>query len=449
MQFYDVNGVKVYLDHRESPMMNERVKGNYRTNFINYIKNNLKKSNVFVDIGATTGYFGLLAAKTCEKVYFVEPHPDNIANLKKSIEENNFKNCEIIEAAALDFNGDTTLYIGAKSGWHSVVKKSEETLKIKAVRLDSLIKEKNLIVKISAQGSNLTALKGLEDVVNNINVILTDNSVADEIDRLLSGFTRTTGRDIVYHRDNTPISLEKIELKDHKIKTAPKKLKKYYNNEKLYYIFGLQRTGTNFLESIIKRNFDLRKKNANKGLWKHSVSVHSGMTNGPIVILRKHPYTWIESIAFRNNVDWEKTQKRFPALESSNNPNNIIGPRNYNLENLAKTYHAFYRNWILDLPDEYRQNAFIINYEDMLNEKKRNAILLEFANRFNIEKPRNWIIPNAGTVSQSKDYTKDMEKYYVSNKPKHLKQKHLEIIDGIITKDFIESLDKLTTIPIL
>lgn len=449
MNFYDINGVKIYLDRKESPMMNERVKGNYRTNFINYIKGDLNKDDVFVDIGATTGYFGLLAAKTCKKVYFVEPHPDNVERLKKSIAENKFTNCEVIEAAALDYDGTVDLYIGAKSGWHSVKKKTENTIKVKAIRLDNVIKEQNLIVKISSQGSNLEALKGFEDVINTIKVILTDNSITDEIDKLLSGFTRTNGRDIIYHRDNTPIKLQKVDVPTVQKKTKTKAVKKYYDREKVYYLFGLQRTGTNFLESIIKRNFDLRKKNASKGNWKHSVTVHEGIGNTPIVILRKHPYTWVESIAFRNSVDWEKTQKRFPALESTNDPNNVIGPRNYNLENLAKTYHAFYRNWVLELPEEYRKHAFVINYEDMLSEQKRNSILLQFSDTFNLERPRNWIIPSAGTVSQSRDYTQDMEKYYVNVKPKHLKEKHLAIIDKVITKEFINELDKNTITPVL
>ena len=55
---------------------------------------------VFVDVGANIGYYSLLMAKICKKVYAIEPDAECFEILKKNVEENNLKNVVLLKMAA-------------------------------------------------------------------------------------------------------------------------------------------------------------------------------------------------------------------------------------------------------------------------------------------------------------------------------------------------------------
>ena len=54
----------------------------------------LKKGDIFIDVGANEGMFGILAGKLVGhtgKVYCIEPLPRNISILKKNVSENKYE----------------------------------------------------------------------------------------------------------------------------------------------------------------------------------------------------------------------------------------------------------------------------------------------------------------------------------------------------------------------
>jgi hypothetical protein len=63
------------------------------------------------------------------------------------------------------------------------------------------------------------------------------------------------------------------------------------------YIFGLQRSGTNFLKSLVEdqgyRMLNWRKKNTK--FWKHTHGINTNY-EGLVLYVVKHPNKWIESI---------------------------------------------------------------------------------------------------------------------------------------------------------
>lgn len=197
----------------------------------------------------------------------------------------------------------------------------------------------------------------------------------------------------------------------------------------------------------MSKNFNASKLNgqagvANGSTWKHSIDVPSGFDKTkPTIILYKNPYTWVESIAYRNQVDWVKRQTLYPVTEECDDDYKI-GPNNFNLINLCKTYQHFHRTWVMNNPCEIRM---IIKYEDLLDDKKRSHIMHQIKDEFMFQRSTpagqtGWFIPPKGKVSQSKDYTPDRESYYISMKPKHLNKKQIDKVNEVIGNQMIKQL---------
>lgn len=197
-----------------------------------------------------------------------------------------------------------------------------------------------------------------------------------------------------------------------------------------YFIFGLQRSGTNYLEQLINQNFKGNRCNRANRCWKHSINIPDGyVKNSPTFIIHKNPYTWIESICFRNSVDWLKTQKTYPAEEG---PEELrLGSNNINIENLAKTYKHFYNTWIYE--NKTSELSYVIKYENLLMQSSREKILNDISSRhLPVRKLNGWINPQRGRISQSKDYDEAREKYYLSMEPKRLNEFHISRVNNIL-----------------
>lgn len=207
-----------------------------------------------------------------------------------------------------------------------------------------------------------------------------------------------------------------------------------------YHLFGLQRSGTNYLEQLMKNNFhSIRKDPRNnewRDYWKHSIDVPNGFSRDrPTLIIYKNPYTWIESICLRRNVDWVRSQKTYPAKEGLDELK--LGKENLNVENIAKTYKHFCNTWIWNKP---QSNAYIIiRYEDLLITEKREIILTKIQNDLKFSRKSNqWINPQKGKISLSRDYDEQREQYYLSMKPTQLSNKHIDAINGVLQDDIIK-----------
>lgn len=176
-----------------------------------------------------------------------------------------------------------------------------------------------------------------------------------------------------------------------------------------------------------------------KRSWKHSIDVPAKYDDTiTTFVIHKNPYTWVESIALRNDVDWLKTQTTYPALEINDKRVMIGDKRKFDLINLCKTYRHFHETWL-------NRGDMIIKYEDMLiPETRRDIINRIHENMGYVEKrgvkPPQWIIPEAGTVSQSKKYTADHTEYYIKGKPKTLSDLQMYTINRYVGVDLIEQM---------
>lgn len=199
-----------------------------------------------------------------------------------------------------------------------------------------------------------------------------------------------------------------------------------------YFIFGLQRSGTNFLEQLLAKNFSISKINRTNRCWKHSIDIPKGYQQNELTILiYKNPYTWCESLCCRNNVDWIKTQKTYPATEGE--AKFLAGKNRFNVANLAKTYKHWHESWT-----QSNVNGLVIKYEDLLVKETREQFLEKI--KAPVRKSDTWQIPQIGKVSQSRDYTKQREQYYLEMKPTKLNQEQIEAITETIGVNMIRKI---------
>ncbi len=171
-------GGNIYLNVKESRMMLARALGIYEPDKTQTICSLLKPGQTFIDVGCNKGDFSLLAAKIVGEggsVLAFEPEPDNCQWIEKSIKLNNYENIKLFQLALADKNEDAQLYLGEKSGWHSLVSNpgnaQKSTIKVKKRTLDSIFDEAGNtrvdIIKIDVEGAEMEVLRGASVMFKN------------------------------------------------------------------------------------------------------------------------------------------------------------------------------------------------------------------------------------------------------------------------------------------
>lgn len=154
------------LDHREDGELK-------------LIQSIISNGTFIIDIGANTGLYSLLAAKTnpSSKILAIEPHPGNFKRLSKNIKLNNLTNVSLLQNAVGDLENEIIFNIPqgveisdtssadlnfSKQTYEGSLKWKE--IKVQQITLDSLItkietKEVNAI-KIDVEGYEINVFEG-------------------------------------------------------------------------------------------------------------------------------------------------------------------------------------------------------------------------------------------------------------------------------------------------
>lgn len=165
----------IYLDVRESPMMLARALRAYEPEKAASLRAALRPGMTFVDVGGNKGDFALLAARLLGgdgRVLCVEPEPENASWIRKSATRNRYETIEVIAAALADRDGEDTLFLGAKSGWHTLVAGDAHVgaVTVPIRTLDSLLRERGIervdVVKIDVEGGEDRVLRGAADALS-------------------------------------------------------------------------------------------------------------------------------------------------------------------------------------------------------------------------------------------------------------------------------------------
>lgn len=120
----------------------------------------------------------------------------------------------------------------------------------------------------------------------------------------------------------------------------------------MIFVNGLQRSGTNFAHQIYQGSVQWCMP-----YWKHDPKMEGiDPPCDKVVCIIKNPYTWVESICFRNQVD---IVQWFPSYRLRDQ-NDFLGPFNINLIRLVRLYKCFYTSWL-----NYDKTE-LVHYEDLL-----------------------------------------------------------------------------------
>lgn len=175
---YKFDGGYIYLNIKESGMMLRRALGCYELTKQEAFKKFVRPGSTFIDVGCNKGDFALLGSRLVGpqgRVLAFEPHPDNCQWVRKSIAKNAYQNVELFEMALSDVNGTAELYIGEKSGFHTLVPgqpfRSKGFIQVKTRRLDDFLDEIGFTgsigaIKIDVEGADMQVLRGAQKTIS-------------------------------------------------------------------------------------------------------------------------------------------------------------------------------------------------------------------------------------------------------------------------------------------
>jgi hypothetical protein len=224
------------------------------------------------------------------------------------------------------------------------------------------------------------------------------------------------------------------------------------------YLFGLHRSGTNYLAKLLHINFSkLEMLNTNSNFsecWKHSLRVPQKIENVPLFVIYKNHLTWLESVIFRKPSDGKHIITSTEIEENILDQNRIVKTKNdfilseqkISLNLITNCYKQFYENWVFFLEENILKKLILIKYEDLLIEEQRNNILNKISDILNWQKCRknkSWINPEKGDVFLSNNYNDELEKYYIEGCPKQLTSEQIEVANFIIDNKFKEKLNNV------
>lgn len=117
----------------------------------NYLKNiSLNKDDVWLDLGANIGCFGVLIYDKVKKIYGYEPEPVNFSILKEQIKQNKIKNYKIFKKCVIDneLEESVNLQCAKINTGHTILQrknykkfKIDEIINVPAISFTSLIKK--------------------------------------------------------------------------------------------------------------------------------------------------------------------------------------------------------------------------------------------------------------------------------------------------------------------
>jgi FkbM family methyltransferase len=137
----------------------------------------VRKGDVVYDVGANVGFYTLLASVLAGPngfVYAFEPLPRNLLDLRRHLEMNHVKNCEVIEAAVSVAEGQARF--DPSGDRHTSHLSSEGTLQVRTVALDELVCCKGIrppnLIKIDVEGEELRCLQGCNSTLRTFRPII-------------------------------------------------------------------------------------------------------------------------------------------------------------------------------------------------------------------------------------------------------------------------------------
>jgi FkbM family methyltransferase len=173
-EFYLKQNVKINL-YKDS-VLSRLIYDGFETVETDYLSSVLAKGDVFIDVGANVGLFGLLASPIVGNeglVVCFEPSPITFKRLQENVELNKFKNIEIRNIGLSNSSGDLSFFVSQNGydAWNSFApsqdNKLESSIQVPVSTLDIELKDidksKIKLVKIDVEGWEKFVLCGGKD----------------------------------------------------------------------------------------------------------------------------------------------------------------------------------------------------------------------------------------------------------------------------------------------
>jgi FkbM family methyltransferase len=178
-EFVEIEGNKIYLDENDSLFLSSGIL--HEKTIVNLVKNEIKKGDVVIDIGAHIGYYTVLFAKLVGpkgRVFAFEASPTNFEILKKNVNVNGYQNVTLNNKAVSDKDGKLTLYITGRTSTENFLFKPEnfirsskikDTIEIDSITLDEYFRDfKGQInfLKMDISGAEPRVIKGMGSILS-------------------------------------------------------------------------------------------------------------------------------------------------------------------------------------------------------------------------------------------------------------------------------------------
>jgi FkbM family methyltransferase len=155
--------------------------GYFEKHVADFVKRNLPKGGVFIDVGANIGNNSLIASKIASKVIAIEPNPKILERLKQNIDLNNLKNVIVYDYAISNFIGESEFFIPDESfsnqGVASLSLRENipmRKIKVRVTTLDELLKNEERIdlIKIDVEGHSKEVIQGAKNIIKKFKPII-------------------------------------------------------------------------------------------------------------------------------------------------------------------------------------------------------------------------------------------------------------------------------------
>ncbi|MCK0128885.1 FkbM family methyltransferase [Erythrobacter sp. F6033] len=138
-----------------------------------HIMSILREDDVVLEVGANIGYYALMEASRCKKIYAIEPHPENVERLKRNIELNGYDNIEVQHAGFGEEDGKLKLYTSELSNWHTAKENPgspTDFIEVDCHRIDTFAEanETPTFIKMDVEGFELEVLRGAKETLKKI-----------------------------------------------------------------------------------------------------------------------------------------------------------------------------------------------------------------------------------------------------------------------------------------
>lgn len=181
--------IKLWVDLEDGLGWYFFVYRNYEPYETSLIQQVVRPGMTILDVGAHVGYYTLLLALSVGetgKVIAFEPEPSNFELLRRNVLLNRLSNVICEQAAVLDHEGRTTLYLSSiNKGDHRVFDARDDDrfnsgrprsmVLVQTIMIDKYLRDHRIkadLVKMDIQGAEMLALRGMTDTLSDPNVVL-------------------------------------------------------------------------------------------------------------------------------------------------------------------------------------------------------------------------------------------------------------------------------------